>query len=274
MPNHNHFAFGKNWASYSSLVGEREVEEAEKGLLKLVERQKIFGASFIDIGCGSGLHSLAAARLGASRIVAIDYDPDSVNTTKSLLERFQVSISHRVERYDILNGDGVSRYGLFDVVYSWGVLHHTGDMWRAIENAAELVKPGGLFVFSLYRKTYMDFFWKQEKPLYSNAPESAQRWIRGLYVMAFRLGLLLRLQSFEEYVARYRSVRGMDFYHDVHDWLGGYPYETATSWQVARKLAELGFDLVTEITRPTSLGLLGAGCDEYVYARRRMSEAT
>lgn len=269
MFNSDHFAFGKNWASYSSLIGNREVEEAEKGLLKLVERERLSGASFVDIGCGSGLHSLAAARLGAGRIVAVDYDLDSVNTTKSLFERYTVAVPHQVERFDILSGDALSRYGLFDVVYSWGVLHHTGDMWRAIENAAHLVRPDGVFVFSLYRRTYMDFFWKLEKALYSKAPELLQQIIRGVYVGAFRLGLLLSSRSFEAHVANYRTTRGMDFYHDVHDWLGGYPYESATASQVAQKLAELGFVRVREITQPTSVGLLGSGCNEYVYARQR-----
>src|SRR5262245_55933036 len=112
-----HFAFGANWASYARLVGDREIDEARKGLLKLVPEAELRGRSFLDIGCGSGLHSLAATQLGVSRLVAIDYDPDSARTAKALLERFGVTIPWRAERADLFETNP-AQLGRFDIVYS------------------------------------------------------------------------------------------------------------------------------------------------------------
>ena len=146
------FAFGKNWESYATLIGESEIAEAEKALLRLFPDVQLQGRSFLDIGCGSGLHALAASRLGARPITAIDIDPDSVATARAVLARYKVDCA--VSQQSVFD-----MTGHFDVVYSWGVLHHTGDMWRAIEKAASLVAPGGLLAIALYRRTKSDAFW-------------------------------------------------------------------------------------------------------------------
>ena len=260
------FAFGRNWASYAALVGEREIAEAEKGLLKLIPEPELRGRSFLDIGCGSGLHALAAARLGASRILAIDYDPDSVSTTKGLLERHDVGVPWQAERIDVFDLDP-GQAGLFDIVYSWGVLHHTGDMWRAVDKAASCVAPGGLLAIALYRSTRMDAFWTWEKRRYAQASPGVQRAMRALYLAAHRVCCVVFGGNYRDMVANYRSARGMDFYHDVHDWLGGYPYETALAPEVEARMAALGFTAERVFALPMTRGVLGSGCDEYVYRR-------
>jgi 2-polyprenyl-3-methyl-5-hydroxy-6-metoxy-1,4-benzoquinol methylase len=260
-----HFAFGKNWASYAELIGDRQIEEAKKGLLKLIPAEEFKERSFLDIGCGSGLHALAAAQLGVSRIMAVDIDPDSVATTSAVLSRNSVTTPWRAETMSVFDLDA-RRQGAFDIVYSWGVLHHTGSMWEAVSKAASMVAPHGLLTIALYRKTHMDPFWKLEKRLYAHAPQTIQYLVRAGYSAALRLSKLAKGGSFREYVANNRSSRGMDLYHDIHDWLGGYPYETALAPEVEARLVGLGFKAERVFADPiTHIGISGSGNDEYVY---------
>lgn len=263
----DHFAFGRNWASYAKLVGEPEIAEAKKGLLKLIPQSELRGRTFLDIGCGSGLHALAAAELGVSRVTAFDIDPDSVSTATNLLVRRMPGIPCHVEQISVFDLDA-GTIGTFDVVYSWGVLHHTGNMWQAVEKAASLVAPGGLFAFALYRSTRSDAFWKREKRWYAHASPIGQYIARSSYLAAHRLNHVVRGTSYRRYVENYRSSRGMDFYHDVHDWLGGYPYETALAPEVERKMSDLVFWPERVFAGPMMRGLLGSGCDEYVYRKQ------
>ena len=76
-----HFSFGENWAEYAQKIDEKRIEEAEKSIVRLVGKEAIEGRTFLDIGCGSGLFSLAAMRLGARQHLAVDLDPQSVETT-------------------------------------------------------------------------------------------------------------------------------------------------------------------------------------------------
>jgi 2-polyprenyl-6-hydroxyphenyl methylase/3-demethylubiquinone-9 3-methyltransferase len=259
----SHFAFGENWASYAALVDRLQIEEAKKGLLRLVPAQDLAGKSFLDIGCGSGLHSLAALELGAQPVLAIDLDPNSVATTRSVLSKNAPLSDWTVQTRSVFDLDPAQ--GAFDVAYSWGVLHHTGGMWEAVRKAAGMVAPGGLLVIALYRRTSLDRFWSIEKRFYASAPESIQRLLRWCYVAAFRAALMLTGRNFRNYVANYKSSRGMDFHHDVHDWLGGYPYEAALAGEVESALTALGFKPERVNARPKSVGLFGSGCDEYVY---------
>lgn len=163
--------------------------------------------------------------------------------------------------------------GRFDTVYSWGVLHHTGDMVRAIRCAAALVAPGGLFVFALYRRIWMDWFWKWEKRWYARASPKSQRRARAIYIALFHLRLWATGRRFNRYVEGYRAKRGMDFYHDVHDWMGGWPYESISAPEVGDLMRELGFVPERSFVRKGRVfgrdsGLFGSGCDEYVYRRR------
>ncbi|RMH18502.1 MAG: class I SAM-dependent methyltransferase [Gammaproteobacteria bacterium] len=271
----SHFAFGRNWSEYARKITEAEIEEAEKGLLRLFERDQINGARFLDIGSGSGLHCLAALRLGASEVAAIDIDNDSVETTRAVLERYAPGKKWLAERVSVLEFSP-DRMGLFDVVYSWGVLHHTGNMYRAIKRAASVVNTNGLFAFALYRRIWMDPFWRYEKKWYAHATSDAQARARGVYVALFRLGLLFTGRRYADYVQDYRNNRGMDFYHDVHDWMGGWPYESITADEVEGMMQELGFRSEKVFSRHgrilgRDLGIFSSGCDEYVY--RRMDKA-
>ncbi|MEO5817014.1 MAG: methyltransferase domain-containing protein [Gemmatimonadaceae bacterium] len=139
-----------------------------------------------------------------------------------------------------------TEYGTFDVVYSWGVLHHAGAMERAIAAAERLVAPNGILCLALYAKTFLCPFWRFEKRAYTFSPRLRQRLIRTLYVALYRSRFMFTGQDFGAHVANYRNTRGMDFYHDVHDWLGGYPYESITPDEAHEMMRRHGYDVERE----------------------------
>ncbi len=268
VPEGHRFAFGENWASYAQLVTQQQIDEAVGALHRLVG-DELNGKRFLDIGCGSGLHALAALRLGAVEVVAIDLDRKSVETTRKMLETHAAGKAWRVLERSVFDLDA-SDIGRFDVVYSWGVLHHTGDMHRALRIAATLVAPGGVFVFALYRRTRLCRFWKLEKRWYSGAGPFGQSVARSIFVGLFRMVFpILNKRSFRQYVENYSGRRGMDFYHDVHDWLGGWPYESISASGVERFMGQIGMREIRSFARSRrKMGLFGSGCDEYVYSSK------
>jgi 2-polyprenyl-6-hydroxyphenyl methylase/3-demethylubiquinone-9 3-methyltransferase len=159
--------------------------------------------------------------------------------------------------------------GRFDVVHSWGVLHHTGALWRAMETAAAMVAPGGTFAVALYRRTPLCGFWKREKRLYAAAPPPVQAVVRGLYKVAYAAGLAATGRNPIRYVREYAKERGMSWHHDVHDWLGGYPYESTTPEEVMEFLKKRGFRIERTFEHEAAArGLFGSHCDEFV-ARKK-----
>lgn len=269
-----HFAFGQNWSDYADKIREDQIIEARSALLRLLGNEVLAGKRFLDIGCGSGLHSLAALQLGAAEVVATDIDPDSVNTTERVLRQFApAGASYRVIQRSVFDLN-VADLGSFDVTYSWGVLHHTGNMYEAIARAGAMTSPSGLFVFALYAKTWLCGFWTIEKRWYAAASAKRQECARRNYIRLLRIRLLIGGHGFAAYKAKYRSNRGMDFDHDVHDWLGGYPYESISNREVDDWMTSTGFQAERLFVSSKgkilgrNVGFFGSGCDEYVYARK------
>ncbi|MBV9860490.1 MAG: class I SAM-dependent methyltransferase [Alphaproteobacteria bacterium] len=261
------FRFGENWVSFAATVTEERLAEAERGLLRLFPGGEIEGSRFLDIGCGSGLSALAACRIGAAQVEAIDVDPQSVEAARGLLFRFAPQARWRVTQRDVFDL-APERDGRYDIVYSWGVLHHTGAMWPAIRKASALLAPGGHLAVALYRRTPLCFLWKREKRFYAAAGSTAQAILRAVYKSLYRLGLVATGRRPGRYIAEYKSARGMDWAHDVHDWLGGYPYQSAAPGDVVVFLNGLGLTLERVFEHPAAAaGLFGSHCDEYVACR-------
>jgi 2-polyprenyl-6-hydroxyphenyl methylase/3-demethylubiquinone-9 3-methyltransferase len=260
-----HFEFGQNWKDYSKTVDQKRIDAAVAGVRKLFP-DGLTGKTFLDIGCGSGLHSLAALVLGAAPVMAIDIDENSVSTTQELLTKYAPDLKWMATVASIFE-TSPDQLGKFDVVYSWGVLHHTGDMWRAIECATHFVNPDGQFALAIYSATSCDAMWKTEKKFYAMAPPSVQWSVRQFYMAALLAAKTLVGQNPISYVRGYSEKRGMNFSHDAHDWLGGHPYETASAAEIRDRICRMGFTEERSFPLPVRLGLFGSGCHEFVFRK-------
>jgi 2-polyprenyl-3-methyl-5-hydroxy-6-metoxy-1,4-benzoquinol methylase len=260
------FAFGANWKSFVDLVDDTRVEAACRSLTEALSATDLSGRSFLDIGCGSGLFSLAAHRLGAS-VRSFDFDPDSVAATAGLRRHLAPDSDWTVEQGSILDERYIAQLGSFDIVYSWGVLHHTGDLWRAVEIAAQLVRPGGTLFISIYNdQGFASRQWRRVKRHYNASGRMARGLlVGGSYVYLHRHGpvnAVLRIRRRSTKRERAVRVRGMSARHDLIDWVGGYPFEVAKPEEVFGLLHPLGFEL-----RHLKTCGGGIGCNEFVFER-------
>lgn len=258
------FGFGANWSHFSRHIDTERMAEAERSLSERLG--DLSGLTFLDAGCGSGLFSLAATRLGARLVRSFDYDQDSVATTQSLKERFAPgSDGWQIGRGDVLDDSYVQSLGQWDVVYSWGVLHHTGDMARAWANIADTVAPGGRLFISIYNDQGLKSrLWTLVKRTYQRVP-LAMRSLYVLLVMAPREALSLAVRGPIAYVRdwrAYKANRGMSRWHDLVDWVGGYPFEVARPEDVFDFFRARGFALVWMTTCGG-----GLGCNQFVLHR-------
>ena len=264
------FEFGRNWAHFLEVLDEDRIAAAERDLRDMLRVERLDGLSFLDIGSGSGLSSLAARRLGA-RVRSFDYDPQSVACTTELRRRYYPSDPEwTVERGSVLDAAKMRELGSFDIVYSWGVLHHTGRMWEALDNAAVPVAPHGKLFVAIYNDTgTQSRRWHSIKRIYNALPRPA----RVPFAVAVTLpgeikalaGATLRGNP-ADYVRQwteYRTRRGMNRWHDILDWVGGYPYEYATPDAIFEFYRERGFTLSR-----MKCGGVGLGCNEFVFEKK------
>jgi 2-polyprenyl-3-methyl-5-hydroxy-6-metoxy-1,4-benzoquinol methylase len=253
------FEFGANWRAFLSLLDEDRIVETQNYLRDMLEVADLEGRTFLDVGSGSGLSSLAARRLGA-RVHSFDYDPLSVACTTELRRRyFPDDPDWRVEQGSVLDHDFLGRLGRFDVVHSWGVLHHTGDMWSALGEVADLVAPdrGRLFIAIYNDQGRTSRVWKAVKRAYCRAPKPLRPAFAAASVVPLwgpRLLLdALKLQPLRSWRAHGRR-RGMSAWYDVVDWVGGYPFEVAKPEELFDFYRRRGFTLRRLVTRGGGLG--------------------
>ena len=276
-----HFEFGVNWRRFLEVVDERRIDAATESLRRLLGRDDLDGVRFLDAGCGSGLFSLAAHLLGAD-VVGFDFDPQSVACASTLQRRFAVDRAWTIREGSVLDRDFLAAIGRFDIVYSWGVLHHTGAMWDAIDAVADCVDNDGTLAIALYNdQGRTTDRWRGIKSLYRRLPTT----LRTPYVAAvgavyfggraFGKAAAALAGPIEVADGRTRSdgladslkrsdARGMSRWYDLVDWVGGWPLETATPGEVVAFLGDRGF----AIERLLTVGG-NHGCNEYVATRRR-----
>jgi len=263
------FEFGKNWAHFLTVLTEERILASQRALSTMLGRDDLSGLTFLDIGSGSGLSSLAARRLGA-KVHSFDFDRNSVVCTQSLKERFfKDDPSWSIEQGSALDEEYLSTLGEFDIVYSWGVLHHTGEMWRGIQNATSLVKPQGSLFIAIYNdQGAMSKVWHTIKRFYNRSGALLRFLLVCLIgILTESAGAIVRLLSGRNPLpfTRWRQVkaeRGMSVWHDLVDWVGGYPFEVASPEAIFEFVKPRGFVLEKLVTKRG-----GWGCCEYVFMR-------
>lgn len=258
------FAFGDNWSRFLRSLNEDRIVRAETSLRKILEVNNLEGLRFLDAGSGSGLFSLAARRLGAV-VHSFDYDPQSVACTEELKRRFfPDDLRWAVEQGSVLDLAYLQSLGQWNVVYSWGVLHHTGAMWQALENVAQLVAQGGRLFIAIYNdQDYKSRRWAWIKRTYNKRPWMKPFLLTLGLVRAWGLTTLLDFYHLRPFASwrQYHRERGMSPWWDVVDWIGGWPFEVATPEAIFRFYRDRGFALQNLVTRQ------GYGCNEFVFVK-------
>jgi 2-polyprenyl-6-hydroxyphenyl methylase/3-demethylubiquinone-9 3-methyltransferase len=254
------FAFGKNWQSFLKNLNSVRIREAEKSLLKLLELGDLNGKSFLDIGSGSGLFSLSAEKLGAT-VTSFDYDLGSVACAKYLRSNFSPgNAKWEIQQGSVLDKSFLKTLDKYDIVYSWGVLHHTGDMWQAVENVVPLVKEKGLLCIAIYNdQGHASKVWEKIKWLYCSGITGRLIVCTMCFPILFGRAFISSTIKRENLFSNYKKNRGMSFFHDVFDWLGGYPYEVAKVDDVINYMKARGYRLKNLITST------GWGCNQFVF---------
>ena len=262
------FRFGGNWRRFLRVLNDERMREAEKSLKQFLEVDDLKGRTFIDIGSGSGLFSLVARRLGA-RVVSFDYDTQSVACTAELKRRyFPDDAEWTIMQGSVLDRGFLQSLGTFDIVYSWGVLHHTGAMWQALENVKINTKPGGKLFIAIYNDCgEISEHWMQKKIRYNRLarplklPYAVGVWTP---IELRYFGHYWRSKNVAGYFALwsdYKKSRGMSRWHDMIDWIGGYPYEYAKAEALVEFYEKDSFELCK--LAPND----GYGCHQLVFER-------
>jgi len=253
------FAFGANWTRFLTGLDEGRICQAEQSLLDMLKVKDLRGKRFLDIGCGSGLFSLAARRLGAT-VHSFDYDLQAVACTNELKRQYFPDDLHWiVEQGSVLDTAYVSGLDRFDVVYCWGVLHHTGHMMEAFANVIPSVTDQGQLFISIYNDQGLTSkYWYRVKRAYN------KNLVARIFLIAIHAPVLFGLRWLARAITGRLSLeRGMSLWHDMIDWLGGYPFEVAKPEAVLRFFGGRGYGLEAQKTCGGRMG-----CNEFVFRRK------
>jgi 2-polyprenyl-3-methyl-5-hydroxy-6-metoxy-1,4-benzoquinol methylase len=257
------FEFGSNWSRFLRLLNDSRIQAAERSVKEMLGVDTLAGKRFLDAGSGSGLFSLVARRLGA-QVHSFDFDPESVACTRELKCRYYPDDGNwTIEEGSVLDTDFLKRLGQFDIVYSWGVLHHTGSMWKALENVVDTVLPNGRLVIAIYNdEGRASRYWYWVKRTYVRYP--ILRWPLLLFHVPYPFLPYWLLRVFRN---DSEHERGMSPWYDLVDWIGGYPFEVAKPEQIFRFYKRFGF-VLAEMKTTRRLG-----CNEFVFERKSLTSA-
>ncbi|HEX2957324.1 MAG TPA: class I SAM-dependent methyltransferase [Chitinispirillaceae bacterium] len=261
------FDFGKNWASFSrSALSTIRIETARNDFNNLFSGIPLKGKTFLDIGFGQGLSLLFANEAGAVT-VGNDINPscyDAINESARFFNlssiTFPLILGSILENTTIENIQrALERKMLFDIVHSWGVLHHTGGMYDALSKAMNLVARGGYFVIAIYNYHYTSLLWRFIKLIYCKSHPCLKK----LMITVF-YPLIAAAKFAVTGKNPFKKDRGMNFYYDVIDWIGGYPYEYASKQKIINYCEEYGFTCIrcVDADVPT-------GCNQFVFYKSR-----
>jgi len=262
------FDFGENWKNYSEkILQTQNIKDSFNDFCNLIGNENITNKTFLDIGFGQGLGLLNASKLGA-KAVGCDINPkcrEVLNYNRLKFPEIKdviipVVIGSILNDKDILEIENQNQK--YDIVHSWGVLHHTGDMWKAIENSCKLVSDNGLLIIAIYNKHWSSPLWKSIKQFYNIAPKFV-KWlmVNVFYIIIFVAKFLVTFKN------PLKKERGMSFYYDIIDWLGGYPYEYASLSEIIDYIEAMNFLIYKTIKAKTP-----TGCNEFVFKKEDLND--
>lgn len=264
----HHFSFGQNWLEYNqNWLTEEKLNQAKEHFDKLCGGIDFTNKKFLDVGFGQGLTLFLASQKQA-QCQGIDIDPKNITAfevAKKKLGSVEKNLAPiQVQVASILDAQFVTQnHEAFDIVYAWGSLHHTGQMYPALKNCLSLLKPGGYFVCAIYNRHWSSGTWHWIKKNYNRSPH----WLKKLAI-----GLLIPPIFLAKWLVTFKNPlkmkRGMSFYYDVIDWVGGYPYEYASAEEMFAFFKKNSLKKIRwqKANVPT-------GCHEYVFQKPEKNKA-
>ena len=255
------FAFGKNWQAYvSNVLTPDKVNQARNAFKKLFDGIDFPGKSFLDIGFGQGLSLCIAQEMGAA-VFGIDIDEDNIAALKKTVTLFGSCEIPKIRMASILDQVFIQeqlQHGQFDIVHAWGVLHHTGNLLQALENSIAFVKEGGYLVVAIYNKHWSSPLWRGIKWIYNVSPGLIQKWLILLFYPIIYAAKWLVIQE-----NPVKKDRGMDFFYNIIDWVGGYPYEYASISEIRKRVCQKKFQCLRVIPAQVP-----TGCNQFVFKKQ------
>ncbi|MDC1073056.1 class I SAM-dependent methyltransferase [Gammaproteobacteria bacterium] len=259
------FDFGENWKHYSNAVlTQNHISEAEEAFETLTREIDLKSRNFLDVGFGQGLSAFLAAKKGAN-VTCLDINLKCEEALKSTEKFFDSSVKKNINLNigSILDSSIIKKFKNdfprgFDVIHSWGVLHHTGNMNQAFFNCASMLAEDGFLIIAIYNRHWSSPVWRVLKRIYCNTPVIGKKILITFFTPIIFLAKLIVTGK-----NPLRSARGMDFFVDIVDWVGGYPYEYASVVEIE----EIGRknNLQLENVRPSNVP---TGCNEFIFRRR------
>jgi ubiquinone/menaquinone biosynthesis C-methylase UbiE len=202
--------YDKHWTTEKYLPA---ITRKQHHLHLIFGEEKIKGKCIVDCGSGSGITSLAFRKLGAAHVIGLDQSQNDVNFATQKAQEYGVSnCSFWVK--NLLDEQSLTTdlpFKTFDIVYSFGVLHHTSDPQKAFRNIAKLMKDDGLLCVGLYLKTPLTSFFDILGKLYRKSPPFIQDLWR---------------KCIESFLFCYDTCKGKrphdveNIQSEVHDWFG------------------------------------------------------
>lgn len=208
-----------------------------KGVLKHLEElfpEGVKGKRVLDGGSGSGMVSVAFALMGAD-VTGVDITPKCVENGYKRAEHYGVKckfINESLVTLDLSNEH-------FDIIYSWGVLHHTEDARQSFFSLARHLREGGEIIVAVYLKTKISWFWNFARIFYQNAPTVFKTIFLNIGSVFLNIVDLFRKIIFNK--ERY-MMRGTNNKEILNDWFG-VPHRTFHSYnEVFKWFDENGLD--------------------------------
>lgn len=264
------FKFGKNWAGYLKRADlPLAAESSRSDLCSFLGLTSLEGLSFIDFGCGSGLHSLAALELGAEKVISVDLDPEAIACTEALKEKSSFKEKWEIKQGSLLDKAFIQSLGQADVVYCWGVAHHTGQMWTGLEHLALLTQGGGSLWVAIYNKVegrLGSLYWQKVKRFYNSHSVVVKKIMEGGYLSYHFFHLLIHGRNPWSVWRNYYFKRGMSWRTDLIDWLGGYPYEYASVAEIFHFFHAKKWELVN--IKTTNY----LGCNQFLFRKEKLPD--